>query len=116
MSQEGRLEFEIARLTTELREWKDRVKAVVEDRERVQCEVVRRDKIIEQQQCEVEGLKDRIDEHHKMFERMRDENEKLRAGIVDMIVRLRFARSVIKSNEPWTDKCEEVIGGVLEGK
>jgi len=27
---------------------------------------------------------------------------------------LAFARSVIKSGEPWTDTCEDVIGGALK--
>jgi hypothetical protein len=26
---------------------------------------------------------------------------------------LAFARSVIKSGEPWTDECERIIGGAL---
>ena len=40
------------------------------------------------------------------LERMRAENDRLREA-------LAFARSVIKSGEPWTPTCEEVIGGAL---
>lgn len=37
---------------------------------------------------------------------LRDEVERLRAA-------LAFARSVIKSGEPWTETCERVIDGAL---
>jgi hypothetical protein len=38
----------------------------------------------------------------------------LRSKLAKMRDALAFAASVIKSGEPWTDKCEEVIGGALK--
>jgi hypothetical protein len=38
--------------------------------------------------------------------RLRGENARLREA-------LAFAQSVIKSGEPWTQTCEDVIGGAL---
>lgn len=40
------------------------------------------------------------------YDALLDSNEKL-------AVALAFARSVIMCGEPWTDACEEIIGGAL---
>lgn len=44
----------------------------------------------------------------KQAEELKEECRKLRHA-------LAFARSVIKSGESWTEQCETIIGGALNG-
>jgi DNA replication initiation complex subunit (GINS family) len=46
-------------------------------------------------------------QHQESLAMFAEENRKMRTA-------LAFARSCIKSGEPWTDTCEDVIGGALK--
>ena len=56
-------------------------------------------------------------ERDKLFKDARDtyfmESKRAKAKVTALRAALAFAQSVIKCGEPWTDQCEEIIGGAL---
>jgi hypothetical protein len=54
-----------------------------------------------------------VNELRQRIKELEAENAGLRKRDEEMARALSFAQSVIKSGEPWTAACEEIIGGAL---
>jgi hypothetical protein len=54
--------------------------------------------------------------HHRAAETCRDEAIRARKSEDVLFQALAFAASAIKSGEPWSPTCEEVIGKALRGE